>query len=259
MDEPIKTSPEEVPETRPLDENSGLPLFLLLAVRFLRPIFIGPGGLRAGWRFAIYLASFFAFLYALSWATRPLIPIHRHEHPPVWVFLFGEVESLVAAVVPALFLARMEKRPFGDYGLSPSQAFHKQFWLGTLWGIVGITVLLLVMRGVGVFYFGGLALHGTRMLKFAVFWAVLFLVVGLFEEFVFRGYSQFTLTQGMGFWPAAGLLCAVFGGIHLDNQGEALTGAMGAAFIGLFFCLTLRRTGNLWFAVGLHASDRKSV
>ncbi len=24
--------------------------------------------------------------------------------------------------------------------------------------------------------------------------------------------------------------------------------------IGLFFCLTLRRTGNLWFAVGFHAA-----
>src|SRR3974377_2389718 len=27
-----------------------------------------------------------------------------------------------------------------------------------------------------------------------------------------------------------------------------------AAFIGLFFCLTLRRTGTLWFAVGFHAA-----
>jgi membrane protease YdiL (CAAX protease family) len=24
--------------------------------------------------------------------------------------------------------------------------------------------------------------------------------------------------------------------------------------VGLFWCLTLRRTGNLWFAVGMHAS-----
>ena len=31
-------------------------------------------------------------------------------------------------------------------------------------------------------------------------------------------------------------------------------GLSGAALIGLFFCLTLRRTGNLWFAVGFHAS-----
>jgi membrane protease YdiL (CAAX protease family) len=29
---------------------------------------------------------------------------------------------------------------------------------------------------------------------------------------------------------------------------------LAAAFIGLFFCLTLRRTGNLWFAVGFHAA-----
>jgi membrane protease YdiL (CAAX protease family) len=31
-------------------------------------------------------------------------------------------------------------------------------------------------------------------------------------------------------------------------------GLLGVAVIGLFFCLTLRRTGNLWFAVGFHAS-----
>ena len=29
---------------------------------------------------------------------------------------------------------------------------------------------------------------------------------------------------------------------------------MAAGLIGFFFCLTLRRTGNLWFAVGFHAS-----
>jgi hypothetical protein len=92
------------------------------------------------------------------------------------------------------------------------------------------------------------------VLKFAAFWAVLFLVVGLFEEFVTRGYTQFTLTQGIGFWPAAILLSAAFGAIHLGNQGEGWIGALGAACIGLFFCLTLRRTGTLWFAVGMHAS-----
>ena len=110
------------------------------------------------------------------------------------------------------------------------------------------------MRGVGVFYFGGIALHGPRVLKFAAFWGLLFLIVGLFEEFAFRGYSQFTLALGTGFWPAAVLLSVAFGAVHLSNQGEAWVGALGAAFIALFFCLTLRRTGNLWFALGFHAA-----
>ena len=111
-----------------------------------------------------------------------------------------------------------------------------------------------MLRLVGVFYFGGLVMHGFRALRFAVFWAVMFTVVGLFEEFVTRGYSQFTLAQGIGFWPAAVFLSMAFGAIHLTNKGEAWVGALGAAAGALFFCLTLRRTGTLWFAVGMHAA-----
>ena len=151
-------------------------------------------------------------------------------------------------------MARIESRPFGAYGLPPQMAFGKLFWLGAVWGLVALTILMLVLRGVGVFYFGGLALHGVRVLKFAAFWGVFFLLVGLFEEFLMRGYSLFTLTQAFGFWPAATMLSILFGAIHLANQGEGWIGAAAAGVIGFFFCLTLRRTGNLWFAVGFHAS-----
>jgi uncharacterized protein len=221
---------------------------------FLRSVFIGPDGLRAGWRFAIYLVAFFALLFLISFATKPFLHLKPHQTPPVWVLLLGEFESLIAAALPAAALAKYEKRPLGTYGLPLKGAFGKQFWVGLVWGICAISLLLLVMRGVGVFYFDGLALHGVRIAKFAAFWGVFFLIVGLFEEFITRGYTQFTLTRGMGFWPAALLLSFLFGAIHLGNPGEAWAGALAAACIGLFFCLTLRRTGTLWFAVGMHAA-----
>jgi hypothetical protein len=50
------------------------------------------------------------------------------------------------------------------------------------------------------------------------------------------------------------LLSLGFGYVHLSNPGESWRGALSAGLIGLFFCFTLLRTGNLWFAVGLHAS-----
>jgi len=78
--------------------------------------------------------------------------------------------------------------------------------------------------------------------------------VAFFEEFLFRGYAQFTLTRGIGFWPAALALSCGFGLSHLKNLQEHWPGLVAAAFIGLFFCLTLRRTGNLWFAVAFHAA-----
>ncbi len=96
-----------------------------------------------------------------------------------------------------------------------------------------------------------------RVLKFAVFWAGFFLIVGFYEEFFTRGYTQFTLTDGVGFWPAAILLSLGFGALHLENPGESWVGILGAIVIGFFFCLTLRRTGKpvvrdrLSYVVGL--------
>ena len=46
-----------------------------------------------------------------------------------------------------------------------------------------------------------------------------------------------------------------FGALHLGlNEGESAVVAFCAAAIGLFFCFTLRRSGSLWFALGMHAS-----
>jgi membrane protease YdiL (CAAX protease family) len=149
-------------------------------------------------------------------------------------------------------MSRIEKRPFSVYGLPPRAAFGKLFWTGSVWGLLAITLLLSMMRGFHGFYFGHIALHGIRILKFAAFWGLFFLVVGLFEEFLLRGYTQFTLTRALGFWPAAVILSMAFGAMHLGNSGEAWVGLLSAGLIGFFFCLTLRRTGNLWFAVGFH-------
>lgn len=216
-------------------------------------IFIGPQGLRAGWRFLLYVIAFTALVLLFSHITRAFVPRTRGL-PPLWLFLVGEIEQLIAAVVPALALSYLENRPFDDYGLPHKSAFGKNFWVGAIWGFAAITLLLLSMRGLGTFYFGGVVLHGVRVLKFAAFWGVLFLTVGLFEEFVTRGYSQFTLAQGIGFWPAAVFISILFGLAHLSNQGEAWIGGLGVVCISLFWCLTLQRTGNLWFAVGMHAA-----
>jgi membrane protease YdiL (CAAX protease family) len=117
-----------------------------------------------------------------------------------------------------------------------------------------ISGMILLIRLLGGFSFGERALSGWVLLLYAALWGLVFLIVGLFEEFAFRGYAQFTAALGIGFWPAATLLSAAFGAVHLLNGGEGPVGGLSVFVIGMFFCLTLRRTGNLWFAVGLHAS-----
>lgn len=218
-------------------------------------ILSGPAGVRAGWRLAIYLACFYFLLIAFSFLFAPLYTLlPQNSMQQSFLFLIQGFASLIAAVSPAIFLANVEGRPFSAYGLNPARAFGKNFWIGVLWGILSLTVLLCVLRALGAFFFGSVALHGMRALKLAVFWGVLFLVVGLYEEFIGRGYTQFTLATGIGFWPAAVLISLVFGALHLRNPDENWVGALGAALMGFFWCLTLLRTGDLWFAIGMHAA-----
>jgi membrane protease YdiL (CAAX protease family) len=71
------------------------------------------------------------------------------------------------------------------------------------------------------------------ILRWALLWAFFFLLVGLFEEFAFRGYLQFTLADGIGFWPAAWILSLGFGAVHLMNKGESPVGALSVVSIAL--------------------------
>jgi membrane protease YdiL (CAAX protease family) len=215
-------------------------------------IFLGADGLRPIWRLLFYLAMS-RVLFLLLDASLNFVADRSHVLQ-LWIEMASECVLLLAAIVPAVAMARLEWRRVDDYGLSRREAFGKLFWIGGLWGIAALTVLMLALHGAGAFTFGRFALHGWRILKFAVFWGAFFLIVAFAEEFLLRGYSQFTLSQATGFWPAAVLLSAAFGAIHFLNPGEAWQGTLAAAGIGFFFCLTLRRTGSLWFAVGFHAA-----
>lgn len=217
----------------------------------LRDVFVGPNGLYPGTRLAIYLALVALLFIVLDWLTQG---IRLGRAASLTGMLVWEINVALAAIVPGVLMARLEHRSIGNFGLCGSHAFGRNFWIGAIWGLGSLTLLMLALRLAGAFEFGHLALHGTRILKFAPFYALLYLSTGFFEEFLFRGYSQWVLSQGMHFWPAAAVLSVGFGAVHSANAGESKAGLVAAGLIGFFFCLTLRRTGSLWWAIGFHAA-----
>jgi uncharacterized protein len=220
---------------------------------FANKIFLSEKGLRAGWRLLTY-AVFVALLglggeIVVQHFVRPIRAVFS---PGNW--LIHEAFTFAVVFGAALIMAQLEGRAPGDYGLPLRGAFGKLFWEGCLLGLIEVSVLVGLIAAFGGYSFGSLAIHGATLFRWGIFWAVFFLFVGLFEEFLFRGYTQYTLADGIGFWPAAVLLSCSFGAVHLRNPGEAWMGAAGVVAIGLLFAFTLQRTGNLWLAVGWHAS-----
>jgi membrane protease YdiL (CAAX protease family) len=223
-------------------------------------IFIGPNGIRAGWRLAIFMAILLGLLLSSNFlvghipALRDrLQQINRGVITP-WTQIFGEGSSVVFLVIAAGVMAQIEKRTFADYGLPLSEAFGKLFWQGVPLGFAMLSLLLAMIAALHGFSLSGMAVSSGEAVKYGVLYGIGFIFVGIFEEFSFRGYLQATLASGMGFWPAALILSFIFGAIHLNNPGEAIFGGIMAGSFGLLAAFALRRTGNLWLPIGMHAS-----
>ena len=219
----------------------------------LSKIFLNDKGIRGGWRLLIYAA----LVAGLGFGGG--IVLQQFIRPTRGVFSLGssfayEVFCFTVVFGAALIMAQIEGRSPGAYGLPLSGAFGKLFWQGCLIGLVEISALVGLIAAFGGYSFGDIALHGKELMRWGILWAVFFVFVGLFEEFTFRGYTQYTLAGSIGFWPAAVVLSCSFGAVHLGNPGEGWVGAAGVVTIGLIFAFALRRTGNLWLVVGWHAS-----
>jgi uncharacterized protein len=219
----------------------------------LSRIFWNAQGLRTGWRLLVYFLIVAGLSAAVVFLIRATFGIQRGQ-PSAPVFISIEALEFAVVFAAAAIMARIENRPLGVYGLPVREAFAGKFWLGFLLGLVEVSLLIGLIAAFGGYSFGPLALHGNEILRWGMIHLLLFVFVGLFEEFLFRGYTQYTLGEGIGFWPAAFVLSLGFGATHLSNPGEGPVGAASVALVGLFFCFALRRTGNLWYAVGLHAS-----
>lgn len=167
--------------------------------------------------------------------------------------LFTEAVNFALLAGLTVLLALMERAPWESYGLPLREAFNANFWVGLLLGLAEASVLIGLIEVFGGFSLDGWALQGRAIAGWGVFHFVLFIFVGLYEEFLFRGYPQAALSKLIGFWPAAIALSMGFGLVHLYNRGENWVGAASVMFVGLLFAFTLKRTGNLWYAVGLHA------
>ncbi|HVZ18474.1 MAG TPA: CPBP family intramembrane glutamic endopeptidase [Terriglobales bacterium] len=239
---PIEPTAPTAPEPLPVPPQPSL----------LRRIFKGPNGIRAGWRLLIYVAIVAALLAVIH-----LLRGHHHESKQTLEkpgpTIIGEWLGFAVFAFAAWVMSRIEKQPWSNYGLPPRKAFRSNFWIGAFFGFVALSCVMGCLRLAHCYYIDSVALHGLEVWKFAGLWLLAFLGVGFAEEFVARGYLQFTLASGMKFWPAAVLTAALFTFGHVKNDGETILGLTDVFLFGMLACFMWWRTGDLWLAAGFHA------
>ncbi len=221
----------------------------------MRKIFLNSRGLRAGWRLLIFVGIFAGLGFLANWIIPKIF--HLKERPfldPVGTS-FDELQTLIQVLVATWIMARIERRRLLDYGIPVRNFFGRNFWVGLAWGALSTSLLVGLIAALGGYRILGLALHGNTLWYFTGLWITANLLIGLREELEFRAYLLTTLADGIGFWAAAILLSIGFGALHYFlKPHERWEDFASSGLLGLFMCLTLRRTGSLAFAIGFHAA-----
>lgn len=237
-----------------------------------RKLFVGREGLRAGWGVLIFIALFAAFMFIASVISNKLQPgQHRPTSTTVISLSFGYAQESILAAVALLstwIMSKIERRG-RTYGLGGKSKLSL-FFSGLLSGLVLISLLVFVLWKAGLLVVEARVIFGADIFRYGLLWLFAFFLVGVAEESLTRGYLLYTLTRGLawlyeylfktrhstalGFWTSAAILSVVFFIGHTNNPGESPVGLLSVFAAGMFFCLSIWRTGSLWWAIGMHAA-----
>jgi membrane protease YdiL (CAAX protease family) len=247
--------------------------------------FTGRFGLRAGWSMAIFVLLYVAIVALISVGAlavtgklkQQIAQSHKaattskppaHEAPKdvkPKATILNEAFAFAAAALAAFILAIIERRRMSVYGINRRDVLD--FLPGAFWGLASLSLLVLTLHACHVLVFDSRLLYGAAIYVYGAKWLLAFLFVGLLEEYLSRGFLQYTLMRGLyglaeklspnrarivAFWLAATVMSLLFGAGHLGNIGESPMGLVMVVCAGVLFSYALWRTGSLWWAIGFH-------
>jgi hypothetical protein len=220
-------------------------------------LLIGDRGLRVGWVLLVLALLYRLFSLILGTAAVTVYPaLAKFDFSPV-AALVGESVQLCALAAAMALVARVQQRRLGDYNLTgPRPAVYFLHGLGM--GFGALSALVGAMACGGWLRFGAVSLSAAQSLRFALLWALVFLLVGLFEEGAFRCSLQSILTRGLNFWWALAIVATLCLDLLVRSRGNGADlfallgmetptaapgsgawGVYGFALLGLLPCLLL--------------------
>jgi uncharacterized protein len=220
-------------------------------------VFKGSGGLRSGWRFAGFMVLATGLVLLLQGYAAPPIGTLLHIDQNTLnakALLLGEACTFIGVLAATAIAARLERRSILDYGLPAEEAFRGRFWEGIAIGVILAGLVAVAMYAMGGFVISGFALQGLEWIALPLLWAAGMVLVGLAEEWWFRGYALQALARGTGFWPAAVISSLIFGALHVSKPDENFIDIFNIIALGMIMCFALQRTGSLWLPVGFHTA-----
>jgi len=232
----------------------------------LKNIFINraQSRLRAGWRILIYFLSFFLIAALANFILKKSFPVEIIRRLATFLVI-----PLIAFGTLWLAARFLDHRKFEDYGFHLSRRWWLDFLFGLALGAFLFSVIFICEKAMGWIAITGYFQNqkdGYIGLPFVIpllMGLMLCVLVGLYEEFLFRANLLTNLSEGLNkrsAMPSKAVAWAyilsslAFGLAHSLNPNAALVGVINIILGGLFIGLPFVLSGELAASIALHIS-----
>lgn len=168
---------------------------------------------------------------------------------PPYAHIFFLATSGLYILASVIYCKKFEKRSTFSMGFN-KKGIIPEYVMGILIGAAMITVpaLLCYMTGCVKFSFGD-----ASPLMIVLFF-VAFVLQGMGEEALFRGYLLTSLSRRNNEWVAIIVSSVIFSIFHLPNAGFNVIAFVNITLFGVFAAVFMLKRGSIWAVSAIHTA-----
>ena len=167
-----------------------------------------------------------------------------------WVMLISLFATAVTTAICLLYCRLVERRSFASMG------FRKQGWLPRYLKGYAIGTIMLLVCALILWLTGDLdfAFAENIPVLYLLAFFVGFVIQGMSEEVLVRGYFMVSLGNRCHMAIAIGISSVAFAMLHLLNPGITLLALVNLTLFGVFMAVYILRTDDLLGACAIHSA-----
>jgi len=165
------------------------------------------------------------------------------------------VTGLYSIAYTWAFARIVDRRPLRSFGLRLTPGWFGSFAKGAGIAFAILAVVFALSVATGAVEFQGFtrpAPETASVPAYLLGTLVAFLLVGIYEELMFRGYVLQTLNERAGKTGAILISSVVFALLHGANPGANAMAIVNTIAVAVLLAFLYYRTGALWMPIGFH-------
>lgn len=167
-----------------------------------------------------------------------------------WVTVYMLLAEIFLIVLYTGYCKLIEKRSLSSMGFTKRNmpSFYAK---GIGWSAVLIGGAYLICVLTGACHFEGVS--AQLVPGYVIFYLIGYMIQGLAEEVICRGYLLVSLSRRNSVWYSVILSSGVFMAMHMSNEHVTVLAYINLFLCGLLFGLLFVESGSIWMVAALHS------